>query len=337
MSAPNILVTGASGYLGSNLLKALDINKDYQLTALDIEPNLDLLKTIRFLKTDINNIELLNSAFDGIDLICHCASLGGTKHGLDNYSDDQIKNTNINGTQNIYNYAKIKGIKKIVLTSSIDILSQNQKKEKWPIDETIVCKPDTPYGTTKNSQENIARTFAANNSIKTIALRPCSFFALENPVEQGFRLTGTHAMAEDIINAHIAAIKILLDEKKSSKLKNFEAIFITNKLPYKDDDKKLIGSNGNMKKLIQKYWPDHSNYLFDLGYKKAFLSGVYNLNKAKRVLNWEPMQNFDQWLIKLKKKNLYFEDIIKKNKERKTLKYKAKKFLLKLKNKLGIK
>ena len=337
MSMPSILVTGASGFLGSNLLKALGKSDDYRLTALDIEPNPDLLKKVRFLKIDINNIELLNNAFDGIDLICHCASLGGTKHGLDNYSDDQIKNTNIKGTQNIYNHAKIKGIKKIILTSSIDILSQNQKKEKWPIDETVVCQPDTPYGETKNSQENTARTFANDNSIKTIALRPCGFFSLENPVEQGFRLTGTHAMAEDIINAHIAAIKILLDEKKSSKLKNFEAIFITNKLPYKDDDKKLIGSNGNMKKLIQKYWPDHSNYLFDLGYKKAFLSGVYNLNKAKKVLDWEPMQNFDQWLLKLKKKNLDFEDIIKKNKERKTLKYKAKKFLLKLKNKLGIK
>ena len=336
MSMPNILVTGASGYLGSNLLKALGKNKDYQLTALDIEPNPDLLKTIRFLKTDINSIELLNNAFDGIDLICHCASLGGTKHCLDNYSDDQIRNTNIKGTQNIYNHAKSKGIKKIVLTSSIDVLSQNQRKEKWPIDETIVCEPDIPYGISKNSQENTARSFADENSVKTIALRPCAFFPFEDP-EQGFRLTGTHAMVEDIVNAHVAAIKVLLDEKKSSKLKNFEAIFITNKLPYKDDDKKLIASNGNMKKLLQKYWPDNSNYLFDLGYKKAFLAGVYNLNKAKRILNWEPVQNFDQWLIKLKEKELNFEDIIKQNKKKKTLKYKAEKFLLKIKNKLRIK
>ena len=336
MSMPNILVTGASGYLGSNLLKTLGKNKDYQLTALDIEPNPDLLKTIRFLKTDINSIELLNNAFDGIDLICHCASLGGTKHGLDNYSDDQIRNTNIKGTQNIYKFAKSKGIRKIVLTSSIDVLSQNQRKEKWPIDETIVCEPDIPYGISKNSQENTARFFADENSVKTIALRPCAFFPFEDP-EQGFRLTGTHAMVEDIVNAHVAAIKVLLDEKKSSKLKNFEAIFITNKLPYKDDDKKLITSNGNMKKLLKKYWPDHSNYLFDLGYKKAFLAGVYNLNKAKSVLNWEPVQNFDQWLIKLKEKKLNFEDIIKQNKNKKTLKYKTEKFLLKIKNKLRIK
>jgi nucleoside-diphosphate-sugar epimerase len=336
MSAPNILVTGASGYLGSNLLKALGKNKDYQLTALDIEPNPDLLKTIRFLKIDINNIESLNSAFDGITLISHCASLGGTKHGLDNYSNDQIINTNIKGTQNIYNHAKSKGINKIVLTSSIDVLSQKQRNEKWPIDETIVCEPDIPYGISKNGQENTARSFADENSIKTIALRPCAFFPFEDP-ELGFRLTGTHAMVEDIVSAHVAAIEVLLDEKKSSKLKNFEAIFITNKLPYIDDDKKIIDSKGNMKKLIHKYWPNDANYLFDLGYKKAFLAGVYNLNKAKRILDWKPMLNFDQWLIKLKEKKLNFEDIIKQNKKKKTLKYKIEKFLLKMKNKLKIK
>ena len=92
-----------------------------------------------------------------------------------------------------------------------------------------------------------------------------------------------------------------------------------------------------MKKLIQKYWPLHSNYLFDLGYKKSFLTGVYDLNKAKKILDWEPLLNFDQWLMKLKEKKLNFEYIIKENKKRKSLKYKTQRFFLKMKNKLKIK
>jgi|TARA_Y100000294_G_C8557001_1_gene337557 nucleoside-diphosphate-sugar epimerase len=336
MIRPNILVTGASGYLGSNILKTLAKNNDYKLTALDIESNPNLLESIHFIKTDINDIELLYKAFEGIDLICHCASLGGTKHGLNYYNEDQIRNTNVKGTQNLYNQAKRKGVKKIVLTSSIDILSQKQRKERWPIDETIICKPEIPYGISKNSQETTAKLFADDNSIKTIALRSCAFFPLDDP-EQGFRLTGNHAMVGDIVNAHIAAIKVLLDEKKSAELKNFEAIFITNKLPYKENDKRLIDSNGNMKKLIQKYWPLHSNYLFDLGCKKSFLAGVYDLNKAKKILNWEPALNFDQWLLKLKEKKLNFEYIIKENKRKKSLKYKTQRFFLKMKKKLRIK
>ena len=82
MSRSNILVTGASGYLGNNLLKALAKNNDYKLTALDIESNPDLLESIHFINTDINDAEQLHKAIEGIDLICHCASLGGTKHGL---------------------------------------------------------------------------------------------------------------------------------------------------------------------------------------------------------------------------------------------------------------
>ena len=46
---------------------------------------------------------------------------------------------------------------------------------------------------------------------------------------------------------------------------------------------------------------------------------------------WQEIRDF------AKEKKLDFEDIIKQNKKKKTLKYKAKKFLLKLKNKLGIK
>jgi len=296
MSKAHILVTGSSGYLGSNLLQKLFKNKDYELTALDIRNDSNLPKSVRFLKVDIGDSDLLNKAFNGVDLICHCASLGGTNYGIDVCTEEQIKITNIKGTQNLYEQAKNNGVNKIVLTSSIEVLTLKMHEKKWPIDESYTSNPDNLYGISKRSQEDIAKDFAYNKDVRTLALRTCAFFPLKNP-EQGFRLTGTHAMIEDVVNAHIAAVKVLINEKKSLTLKKFEAIFITNKLPYQDQDKKLIDEHGKMKKLIKKYWPNHANYLFDLGYKKALLPGVYNLNKAKKILDWEPIFNFDQWLI----------------------------------------
>ena len=35
-------------------------------------------------------------------------------------------------------------------------------------------------------------------------------------------------------------------------------------------------------KLVSKYWPEGSKFIFDLGYKRTIFSGVYDLSKAKK-------------------------------------------------------
>jgi len=337
MSKPDLLITGASGYLGTHLLTALAKNNKYDLTALDIRTNSKFQKSTRFVETDLNNIDLLSKTLEGVDLICHCASLGKTtrinRPGGQPTTNNQFLITNIKGTQNLYKQAKEKGVNKIVLTSSIEVLSLELQKENWPVNERYVCWPDDSYGVSKNIQEIIARSFADSGSIQTLALRPCAFFPVNDP-DRGFRLTGTHAMVEDIANAHVAAVEVLLDEKRASDLNRFEAIFITNKLPYQNSDKNLIDSRGKMKKLIRKYWPDHAEYIFDLGYKQAFFPCVYDISKAKRILNWEPAFNFDQWLIYCKEKNLDFQSIKKQNQVKKSWNSKLKRIFFKLKKKL---
>jgi nucleoside-diphosphate-sugar epimerase len=333
MSKPHILITGASGNLGSHLIMALAKNNKYDLTGLDIRTNSKIQRSIRFVEADLNNIDLLSKTLNGVNLICHCASIGTGMDDFNIITDNQFLTANIKGTQNLYHQAKEKGVNKIVLTSSISVLSLDLRKENWPVNEHHVSWPDDSYGMSKKIQEIIARSFADNGSINTLALRPCAFFPVDDP-DRGFRLAGAHAMVEDIVNAHVAAVEVLLDEKKSSNLHGFEAIFITNKLPYQNSDKSLIDPDGNMKKLISKYWPDHAKYFFDLGFKKALFPCVYDLSKAKRILNWEPTFNFDQWLIYCKEKNLDFQDFKKQIQTKRSWKYKIKRKFFKLKKKL---
>ena len=233
MTKPHILVTGASGYLGTNLLSILAKNNKYNLTGLDIKNNSKLEKSIKFIECDLGNTDLLGKSLNEVDLICHCASLGGTNFSPQACTDNQILTTNIHGTQNLYQKAKEQKINKIVLTSSIAALSLlNIHKEIWPVNEDQLSLPDDAYGYSKNIQEIIARSFADSSLIQTIALRPSAFFPTEDP-DRGFRLTGAHAMVEDIVSAHVAAIEVMFDEKKSNEIKKFEAIFLTNELPYK--------------------------------------------------------------------------------------------------------
>ena len=318
MRKVNILITGASGYLGRNLVTKLLNNDNFNLTGLDISTNESISKSIKFIKADLDNTSLLSDALNGIDIICHCAGL----HGLDNTdisADKKYFKSNVIGTQNIYKEANKKKIKKIVLTSSIASNSMNLFNQKWPVSEEIDSLPDDAYGLSKKRQEKIAQSYAETGSIQTIAIRPSPFFKLNN-LEMGFRLTGIHAKVDDIVNAHLAAINVLLDDKRVSKLKMFEAIFATNQLPYKNEDKKLVHFRGDMKNLIMKYWPNDSKFIFELGFRKTEFPGVYDLSKAHKILNWKPLFNFDEWISYCKKNSLDFQSEKEQYKSKKSLK-----------------
>ena len=122
----------------------------------------------------------------------------------------------------------------------------------------------------------------------------------------GFRLTGIHAKVGDIVNAHLAAINVLLDDKRVSQLKMFEAIFATNQLPYKNEDKKLVNFRVDMKNLIMKYWPNDSKFIFELGVRKTEFPGVYDLSKAHKILNWKPKYNINSLVREMVREELNF-------------------------------
>ena len=313
MSLPSILVTGASGNLGKKIILKLHSLNKFRIVGIDIKSDKDLKNKIEFINIDISKLEQLNKNLKNIDLICHCASLIDSAA----YSEIDYKNTNILGTENIYSVAQKENIKKVVLTSSTSVMEMDKKNEKWPIYEKYIGEPNNIYGKSKKEQELIAKKYSENYNIKTICLRPCSFFNLDNP-ELGFRLTGSHAILDDIVDAHISAIDTLL-YSKSKNIKKFEPIFVTNKLPYKDGDQKLLGKKGEMKEIVSKYWPNKCEFIFELGYKKTVFSGVYDLDKAKNILNWEPKYNYDEWFNDCKKQDLNFEEEKKQYQQKKSI------------------
>ena len=98
-------------------------------------------------------------------------------------------------------------------------------------------------------------------------------------------------------------------------------------MPYKDGDQKLLGKKGEMKKIVSKYWPNKCEFIFELGYKKTVFSGVYDLDKAKNILNWEPKYNYDEWFNDCQKKDLNFEEEKKQYQQKKSILNKILKIL----------
>jgi CDP-paratose 2-epimerase len=195
----NILITGGAGFVGSNL--AIKIKKDFPASKVIVldnlkrrgsELSLKRLKNsdIEFFHGDIRNREDL--VFDKIDLLIECSAEPSVMAGI-NSSPDYLMNTNLVGTLNCLELARLHNAASIFLSTSrvypisyinglayeenkdrFDILD-NQKiegasskgiSERFPLD-----KARSLYGTTKLASELVVAEYVDTYGMKAIVNR----------------------------------------------------------------------------------------------------------------------------------------------------------------------
>jgi dihydroflavonol-4-reductase len=145
-----IVVTGASGHVGANLVRSLVADKQ-DVTALvrkDRRAVEDL--AINVAEGDILDPESLIHAFRGADIVYHLAAY----ISIANHESKQLTDINVVGTRNVVEASIKCGIKKLVYTSSIEALLYPSRGEE--IDESGKPQPDlptTPYGQSKARAE----------------------------------------------------------------------------------------------------------------------------------------------------------------------------------------
>jgi nucleoside-diphosphate-sugar epimerase len=295
-----LVLTGFAGYLGARLAQAL-VDQGFAVTGVDrTEPDFPLPARCRFIKADLSEVGLLREAIRGADLIVHSASI----HPWKEYLETDYWDANVRGTWCLYRAAAAEGIRRIVLTSSLAAGSMNVPKNvcRWGITEEDWFPLADLYSLTKHTQEEIAKLFVDSDGIQSIALRP-PLFVPKPALETGFLLTGVYATVDDVVAAHLCAAKVLLDlQKPQKRLQSFESVQITNKLPYGPGDEALIGPDGDIRPLVKKHWPKAYPWLIERGYRGAWVPGSYDLTKAQRLLQWQPVYNFEQWFAEQQKR-----------------------------------
>lgn len=139
------LVTGGSGFLGSNLVRALH-NRGERVRILDIAKPSDYPETIEFVRCNILDREGVKEAMRGVDYVYHCVALVPlTKAGSNFWK------VNVEGTKIAVELAYESDVKMFIYISSSAIFAGSL--DKCPITGDTIPKPIEIYGCSKLAAE----------------------------------------------------------------------------------------------------------------------------------------------------------------------------------------
>lgn len=311
-------ITGVSGFIGSNILEEL-LNLDQKVIGLDNfstghQRNLDEVlenvdqnqrKNFKFIKGDISNYNDCINACKNVNYVLHQAAIGSVPRSI----EDPIttNQANINGFVNIINAAKEEGVDSFVYAASSSTYGDSKILPKT---EDVIGKPLSPYAVTKYVNELYADVFSRCYGIKTIGLRYFNVFGKRQDPNGAYA-----AVIPKWIQSMIRMDNVFIngDGTTSRDFSHVENIVQANilaaisELQIKSEVFNIgYGGRTTLNELfsfIKNSLNDNSlNYAKDVIYREFregdVLHSQASIEKAKKLLNYEPNINVNEGLIK---------------------------------------
>ncbi len=166
-----ILVTGATGFLGHNLIPLL-VERGHHVRAL-VRPTSDH----GFLRDcgaemafgDTRDPDSVTAALSGCEAIVHAA---GKFRFWGQYTE--FAAVNVEGTRNVLEAARCAGVQRFIHISTIAVIGN--PKPRTLITEETPCEPADAYQRSKCDGEQLARKYHADFGLPVIVLRPGAFY-----------------------------------------------------------------------------------------------------------------------------------------------------------------
>ena len=170
----NILVTGANGFIGSNLVKRL-VDDGYKVRSLVRKTSdLTFLEGINteLIYGDITEVQSLHKAEQGIDKVYHVAGLAADWGPYKRFEE-----INFIGTQNIANSAYQNNVKKLIYISTVAFhgFGNINITEESPVSKNLI-----PYSKTKYLAEKWLWDFSSKTGMPVTAVRPGNVFGIND-------------------------------------------------------------------------------------------------------------------------------------------------------------
>ena len=178
------LVTGAAGFLGRNLVRAL-LDEGYTVRAIIRNTQLELEHPkLQIVHGEVEDAQRMMEVCEGIDTVFHTAaqlSLLGGKAASEEYRRSAYA-ANVGGVENLIRACHANGVQRFVHPSSIDVCFNSkldlEMSERTPYANNMSCL----YTETKIEGEKLALAANGTNGLLTSALRPDGIYGPGNSI-----------------------------------------------------------------------------------------------------------------------------------------------------------
>ena len=305
----NILITGAAGFIGSHLFEELIKNENY-IIVIDnfndyyhgkeqqfdeISKNYESTKDYLLIKGDLLDKSVYDKNDCDIDIIFHLAAQAGVRYSIEHAS--AVSNNNIVGIVNILEYALHNNVKKVVYASSSSVYGN---PIYTPLDEDHPKNPISPYAVSKLVGEIYSDLYFREYNLPITSVR---FYTVYGP-------RGRPDMAIRKFFNLILQDKEILIYGDGEQLRDFTFISdIVDGLILAAENDDSIGEIFNLgisnpvsvNNLVEKMY-DLANKPKQVRYvdkQQGDVDVTYsNTDKAKKILNYNPIINIDEGLRK---------------------------------------
>jgi nucleoside-diphosphate-sugar epimerase len=173
-----ILVTGANGFTGSHLVKALEQRGDTVVALVRKTSDRSRLAhtSAQLAYGDITDRPSLDAAMQGVDRVFHTAAY--VELGI--VDADRMERINVQGTRNVLAAAQAAGVQKMVYCSTIGIYGDTQGQV---IDETFKRQQQgfsSAYDSTKYEAQRLVDQAAAAG-FPVVSVMPSGIFGADDP------------------------------------------------------------------------------------------------------------------------------------------------------------
>jgi len=158
-----VLITGATGSIGSHLAEALA--DEYDIVQHGRTPRTEEQeKTLRL--ADLDDYDAVLALMDGVDTVVHMAGAASPDS-----SWESVLPANLIGTRNVLEAAREAGVRRVVLASSNHAMGMYDRYEQWPVYPHQLPRGDSLYGVSKIFGESLGRFYHDEHGLDVINLR----------------------------------------------------------------------------------------------------------------------------------------------------------------------